>query len=178
MSTKRLVCPSCGFQNPLPLAGGRCVSCGARVDELRPFQSRRDEIEQRFRQTGFSAKWFAVSLGVCALLTAALLFALPAAVPVFDFEGCAGILVALPTWFLSGMLVGLISPGKTFAEPVLGTALVALPTTWILFSTQTVKTLPGFVYLMLAALGLLFSLVGAYTGERLQFGSLQRKRSS
>jgi hypothetical protein len=67
--------------------------------------------------------------------------------------------------------VGLISPGRTFAEPVVAAFLVALPTAFLLFQGQTVKTMPLFMYVLFSALGLLFTLVGAYTGERIQLGS-------
>jgi CDP-diglyceride synthetase len=79
-------------------------------------------------------------------------------------------LVAIPVWFGAGVLVGLISPGKTFMEPVIATFLVAIPTVFLLLRSETVKTMPVFMYVLLAALGLLFSLIGAYAGERIQMG--------
>jgi hypothetical protein len=64
----------------------------------------------------------------------------------------------------------LISPGRTFVEPVAGAFLVALPTAFLLFDDQTVKIMPAFMYVLFSALGLLFTLVGAYVGERIQMG--------
>jgi hypothetical protein len=68
------------------------------------------------------------------------------------------------------MLIGLISPGHTVLEPVVATFLVAMPTAFWLFSGQTVKVMPAFMYVLLSALGVLFALIGSYVGERLQLG--------
>jgi hypothetical protein len=67
-------------------------------------------------------------------------------------------------------LVGLISPGKTFIEPVVAVFLIALPTAFLLFEQQTVKTMPAFMYVLLSTLGILFTLIGSYIGERIQMG--------
>ena len=48
--------------------------------------------------------------------------------------------------------------------------LIAIPTAMILHGGQTVKTMPVFMYVMFSALGLLFTLIGAYVGERIQLG--------
>ncbi|HLV21411.1 MAG TPA: hypothetical protein VKZ49_11025, partial [Polyangiaceae bacterium] len=71
---------------------------------------------------------------------------------------------------LGGILVGLISPGKTFIEPVVAAFLIAIPTAFLLFRGQTVKTMPAFMYVLMSALGVLFTLIGAYVGERIQMG--------
>jgi drug/metabolite transporter (DMT)-like permease len=68
------------------------------------------------------------------------------------------------------MLVGLISPGRTFIEPVVATFLVAMPTAFLLYQSQTVKTMPVFMYVLMSALGVLFTLIGSYVGERVQMG--------
>ena len=79
-------------------------------------------------------------------------------------------MVAIPVWFVGGFLVGLISPGKTFIEPVMSTFLIAIPTAMLLYRFQTVKTMPYWMYILLSAVGLLFTLVGSYLGERIQMG--------
>lgn len=169
-SPKTVICPSCGFKNHLPLANNRCVSCGARVEELKRTLSREEELERRYQQEGFNFFWLGISLLIQAVLTAALVVGLPMVVPVLDFEGSAGMLVAIPVWFVGGVLIGLISPGKTFIEPVAAAFLVAVPTAWFLFQTQTVKTMPSFMYVLLSALGVLFTLIGSFVGERVQMG--------
>jgi predicted nucleic acid-binding Zn ribbon protein len=167
---KKITCPSCGFTNPSPPPHRRCVSCGAKFDELSRTLSRHEELERRYQQEGFSLMWFAVALTVMAVLTAAVVVGLPLVIPAVDFEGSAGMMVAIPVWFVGGLLVGLISPGKTFIEPVMATFLIAIPTTMLLYRSQTVKTMPYWMYILLSAVGVLFTLVGAYLGERIQMG--------
>lgn len=161
-----ILCPSCGFKNQMPLANARCVSCGARVDEQEPTSSH--GAASPARQTAFDVTWFGIAIGVMVVLTGAIVVGLPAVVPALDFEGSAGMMVAIPVWFVGGLLVGLISPGRTFIEPVLAVFLVALPTAFVLYSEQTVKTMPAFMYVLFSSLGLLFTLIGSYVGERLQ----------
>jgi hypothetical protein len=79
-------------------------------------------------------------------------------------------MVSIPVWFFGGMLIGLVSPGRTFIEPMVAVFLVAIPTALVLYSGQTVKTMPAFMYVLLAGLGVLFTLIGAYMGERVQTG--------
>jgi hypothetical protein len=163
---KKIICPSCGFQNTPPLANERCVSCGARIDEGSVTLGE----QSRFQQQSFNVAWFGIAVGVMIVLTGAIVFGLPTVIPALDFEGSSGMEVAIPVWFLGGLLVGLISPGRTFLEPVVAVFLVALPTAFILFQNQTVRTMPAFMYVLFSALGLLFTLIGSYVGERVQMG--------
>jgi hypothetical protein len=64
----------------------------------------------------------------------------------------------------------MISPGRTFIEPMIASFIVAIPTTFLLIQTQTVRTMPTFMYVILAVIGVLFTLIGAYIGERVQLG--------
>lgn len=165
-----IICPACGFRNAAPLTKNRCVSCGVLVDELAPSSTRSLAPTGRYEQARFSPLWFLVAIGITSVLTAAIVMGLPLIAPPFDFEGRAGMMVAIPVWFASGVLVGLISPGKTFIEPAVATLLVAMPTAFLLFRYQTVKTMPLFMYVLMSALGVLFALVGSYAGERIQMG--------
>lgn len=167
---KHVMCPSCGFKNSTPLPNNRCVSCGAKIEDIKRTLSRQEELERRYQQEGFSVSWFGISVVVQGVLTAALVMGLPMVIPAFDFEGQAGMTVAIPVWFIGGILVGLISPGKTFIEPVVAAFLIAIPTAFLLFQSQTVKTMPAFMYALMSALGVLFTLIGAYIGERIQMG--------
>ena len=167
---KKIICPSCGFKNTAPLPNNRCVSCGAKIDDLKRVLSRQEELERRYQQEGFSPLWFGVSLVVMGVLTAAIVMGLPMVVPALDFEGSAGMIMAIPVWFVAGLLVGLMLPGKTFIEPVVASFLIAIPTAFLLFRSQTVKTMPAFMYILMGALGVLFTLIGAYIGERIQMG--------
>ncbi|MEO7330872.1 MAG: hypothetical protein ABI193_20020, partial [Minicystis sp.] len=86
------------------------------------------------------------------------------------FEGSNGMAVCVPVWFVGGMLLGMISPGKTFIEPVIASFLVAIPTVFYLAKGQTVRTMPLFMYVIMALIGVLFTLIGSYLGERIQMG--------
>lgn len=179
-----ILCPSCGARNPPLVAGSRCVSCGAPMDVERPSRSSRPggpggpgapgrgnaRRPTTAKPRGFSVVWCGVALIVQSVLTAALVFGLPMAVTALDFEGSNGMAVAIPVWFLGGLLLGMISPGKTFAEPVIASFIVQIPTLIFLWKGQTVRTMPLFMYVILGLIGVLFTLVGAYLGERIQMG--------
>lgn len=169
-TAKTVLCPSCGFKNTLPLPNNRCVSCGAKIEELKRHLSNQEELERRYQQEGFSPLWFVISIVIQGVLTAAVVMGLPLVVSALDFEGQAGMLVAIPVWFVGGMLVGLVSPGRTFLEPVAAAFIVAIPTAFLLFQGQTVKTMPSFMYVLMSAVGILFTLIGSYVGERIQLG--------
>jgi hypothetical protein len=169
-ASKKIICPSCGFANTPPLANSRCVSCGARIEDQKRALTRQEELERRYQQESFSVTWFLVSIAIMSVTTAAFVMGLPMVVPALDFEGSAGMLVSIPVWFFGGMLIGLVSPGRTFIEPMVAVFLVAIPTVLILYSGQTVKTMPAFMYALLSALGILFTLIGSYVGERIQMG--------
>lgn len=109
-------------------------------------------------------------MAIVGVLTAAVVVGLPMVVPVFDFEGSAGMMLAIPVWFAAGILIGLVSPARTVLEPSVATFLVAMPTAFFLFREQTVKELPAFMYVLLSALGVLFATIGSYLGERIQLG--------
>jgi hypothetical protein len=133
-------------------------------------RSREEELERRYQQEGVSLAWMGIALAVQGLLTAALVFGLPMVITAIDFEGGNGMTVCIPVWFVGGLLVGMISPGRTFIEPVIAAFVVAIPTTYFLVQSQTVRTMPTFLYIIMAAIGVLFTLIGAYIGERIQLG--------
>jgi hypothetical protein len=171
MAAKPVSCASCGFKNNPP-GSARCASCGAKLDEgKQPVKrSREEELERRYQQEGANVQWMFIAFAVQGVLTAALIFGLPLVITKLDFEGGNGMLVCIPVWFIGGLLVGMISPGRTFIEPMVASFLVAIPTTFLLIQSQTVRTLPTFLYVVLAAIGILFTLIGAYIGERIQLG--------
>jgi hypothetical protein len=163
-----MVCPSCGHKNsPIP-ENGRCVACGALMESMKSLRG--EDAKKRYQQDGFSPLWCIIALVVQAVLTAAIVVGLPMVIQSLDFEGYYGMIIAIPVWFVGGLLLGMISPGKTFVEPVVASLLVAVPATFYIRSTGTVRTMPLFMYLLLAAIGVMFSLIGTYLGERIQMG--------
>ncbi len=149
----------------------RCVSCGASMEPLgRASRAPEVERQRRYQQEGFSPLWCLIALAVQGVLTAALVFGLPMVVHQLDFEGSNGMAVSIPVWFVGGMLLGMISPGKTFIEPVVASFFVAIPTVLILSGSETVRTMPLFMYVIMALIGVFFTLIGTYIGERIQMG--------
>lgn len=171
--TQPLLCPSCGHKNPTPLLKGRCVACGARIEAVDSLLPR---LEGRVRRDGFNYPWLGIAFVITAVLTAAIVMGLPMAIQLLDFEGSAGMVISIPVWFLAGFLVGLISPNRVFYEPAIATFLVAVPTVLFLIRSQTVKTMPVFMYILMAGLGVLFSMIGSYAGERVQMGPAIKSR--
>ena len=170
MAAKPAVCPSCGFAKS-PVGSSRCASCGAKIEDLgKVKRTREEELERRYQQEGVSMQWMFIAFAVQGVLTAALIFGLPLVLTMLDFEGGNGMLVCIPVWFVGGLLVGMISPARTFIEPMVASLLVAMPTTFLLVQSQTVRTMPTFLYAILGAIGILFTLIGAYIGERIQLG--------
>jgi hypothetical protein len=168
-----LICPSCGANNASVTASGRCIACGVRMESLRSSRDP-DLAPRRYQQEGFSFLWCAIALVLQSVLTAALVGGLPMVVHQLDFEGSNGMSVSIPVWFIGGLLLGMISPGKTFIEPVVASFLVAIPTVFYLAQSQTVRTMPFFMYVIMALIGVLFTLIGAYLGERIQMGPLPK----
>jgi len=151
----------------------RCTSCGASFD-TGPKSKAAVSAQRHMQQEGFSFLWCGAALVVLGVLTAALVIGLPMVVSALDFEGSAGMLVSIPVWFVGGLLIGMISPGRTFMEPVVAALFIAIPTVGFLATTQTVKTMPLFMYIIMAAIGVLFTLIGSYLGERIQMGPVPK----
>ena len=63
-----------------------------------------------------------------------------------------------------------MTPPEPPIEPAVASLIVAIPTTFLLIQSQTVRTMPLFLYLIFAAIGILLTLIGAYIGERIQLG--------
>ena len=166
---------SCGFTKNPPNAT-RCASCGERLEDAAAAKQRlsADVNERRYQQEGVNLKWAAIAVVVQGVLTAAVIFGMPMLLSFVDFEGGNGMSVCIPLWFVGGLLVGLISPGKTFIEPMIGSFIVAIPTTYFLVQSQTVRTLPTFLYVVMAGIGVMFTLIGSYAGERIQLGGAKK----
>jgi hypothetical protein len=163
-------CPLCGFAKNPPSAT-RCASCGDKIENLgKTARTREEELARRYQQEGLNVRWLFIALAIQVVLTGALVFGLPRVVTALDFEGGNGMIVCIPVWFVGGVLVGLISPGRTFVEPMIASLMAAIPTTFLLVQSQTVRTMPTFLYVVMSAIGVMFSLIGAYIGERIQVG--------
>lgn len=170
----QIVCHVCGFKNEA--TAERCVSCGAKLEELSGAYSTEEEAKKKSQQEGFAIQWAAIAFVVYLVLQAVVLVALPFVIDAYDPQGFSALMVSVAVWFVGGILVGWISPGRTFIEPAVGALFAVVPTVWWL--VQTTPSAPehlggGFqltmpAYVIGGLLGGMISLFGAFLGERLQ----------
>lgn len=159
-------CPMCGFRND---AGAeRCVSCGAKVVTAAAVYDEEDN-PRHYQQDGFDWRWAAGSAIGFLIAELIVLVILPQVIKEFDPMGITGLVVSVGIWFVGGIVVGAVSPGKTFAEPPVGALLVLGPT----IGFQMWVTPEGFdssllAYLVVGLLGAMWTLFGAFFGEKLQ----------
>ncbi|MDD9932626.1 MAG: hypothetical protein OXT09_03440 [Myxococcales bacterium] len=166
-ATEEIICPMCGFKNPGEQE--RCRSCGARVEALTADYSAEQERARRYQQDDFQWKWALIAAALLVVLQGILLGALPRVIASYDPQGIDGLMLSVPMAFVGGLMVGLMSPGKTFVEPAVGAAIAAVPT----LSLVSMITPEGFqptmlAYVVCAAMGVMTALFGAFLGERLQ----------
>ena len=116
-------------------------------------------------------QWLLIAFVVQGVLTAALVFGLPMVLPMLDFEGQNGMIVCIPVWFLGGLLVGMISPGP-HVHRAGGRELRRRHPDDVPAHPEPDRAHDAdvFLYVILAAIGILFTLIGAYIGERIQLG--------
>ncbi len=172
MASKDLiVCHVCGFKNQEEAT--RCVSCGAKIEGVSSDYSAEEEAARRNQQTGFEIKWVAVAFGIYFVFQTIALAMLPRVIPTYDPQGFPGLMISVVVWFLGGIAVGRLSPGRTFIEPADGAAGAAPPTLAYLMWITPGAPGDGFepsimAYTVGGLLGTMISLFGAFIGEKLQ----------
>jgi hypothetical protein len=163
-----VTCPMCGFENQ----GGatRCVSCGAKIEAFAAGEYTEEEaLARRFEQEDFEWKWAGIACGVYVGLQTLVLVLLPLIISAFDPHGLAGLGISVVIWFFGGIIMGFISPGKTFLEPAVGAALAVIPTITYLRAITPEGFEPSMLaYIVASLLGIMISLFGAFVGERIQ----------
>lgn len=167
-------CAVCGATNSISTQ--RCASCGARLEDLIRDLTEDEELARQHQQDTFEWKWVLIAFVLDMLLGALVFAGLPRVLPMYDPQGSVGLLIAGGVWFVGAVIVGWLSPGKTFLEPPVGALLAVLPTLAYLDSIADVYELPKLAYIVGGLLGVLATLMGAFVGERLQPGS-SRKRA-
>lgn len=114
------------------------------------------------QQQGFAWRWVLISLGVFLVVQSLPLLLL-------RIDGWAGIGVSVGVWFVGGVVVGFVSPGKTIIEPAVAAAGTAAPTMLYLWLTTPAGLGPsGFTYAGAGVLGVMLGLFGARLGETIQ----------
>src|SRR5690606_13271485 len=126
-AASEVICAVCGAKNKSDQE--RCSSCGARLDRLSAYGlSEEDLHDQRYQQQDFSWKWVGISFGIYMALQAVFLGLLPMVLSQYDPQGPPGLWISAALWFVGGILVGVLSPGKTFWEPVVAAFFAVGPT--------------------------------------------------
>ena len=168
---EKVTCPMCGFENQH--GASRCVSCGAKIEAFGVGEYTEEEaFARRFEQETFEWRWAAITCGVYLAVQAFVLVLLPLVISSFDPQGLAGLGISVVIWFLAGIVMGVVSPGKTFLEPAVAAAVAALPTIAYLRAVTPEGFEPSMMaYIVFGLLGIMISLFGAFIGERIQMGS-------
>ncbi len=166
---EEITCPMCGFSNPATQQ--RCHSCGAKLEVLTASYSEEEQHARRYQQDDFAWKWALIAAAVITALQGLVVGVFPLMVAAFDPQGLSGLMLSVPIFFLGGIALGLLSPGKTFVEPAVGAMIAAIPTMVII----SVRTPEGFeptllAYVVCAVMGVMTALFGAFVGERVQMG--------
>jgi hypothetical protein len=169
-----LTCPMCGFENQAGVA--RCVSCGAKIEAFGAGEYTEEEaLARRFEQENFEWKWAGIACGIYLAMQVVVLVVLPLLISAFDPQGLGGLGLSVLIWFFGGVVLGFVSPGKTFLEPAVGAAMAAPLTIGYLKLITPEGFEPSFLaYVVASMLGIMISLFGAFLGERVQMGKLSK----
>ncbi|MFN7698162.1 MAG: hypothetical protein ACK5U8_09720 [Deltaproteobacteria bacterium] len=162
-----IVCHVCGFKNEPNTE--RCVSCGARLEAVQVEYTAEEEAARANQQDGFSILWVAISFVIYLVLQGVIIGLLPLVIPTYDPQGFAGLAISVAVWFVGGVAVGLVSPGKTFLEPAVGALVATIPTiVYLKWSTPDGFEPSLIAYLVGGSMGVMISLFGAFLGEQIQ----------
>jgi uncharacterized membrane protein YhdT len=171
---REITCPMCGGTNPE--SAERCRSCGAKVDVLTSAYSAEEEQARRYQQEHFEWRWALRATAVYLILQTIILVGLPLVIKSFDPQGLPGLLISVVVWFFGGIVVGFVSPGKTFIEPAIGALIAVIPTVTYLALTTPDGFQPTLLaYVVTALLGVMISMFGAFIGEKLQMSARPAK---
>lgn len=171
MAPKEIMCSVCGFKNAGNAA--RCVSCGAKLEALGSADYTEDEeLARRHQQDDFEWKWALVAFGVYFVLQALFIGVLPLVISSYDPQGLPGLGISVAVWFFGGILVGVLSPGKTFIEPAVGALIAVVPTiAYLMWITPDGFEPSILAYIVGGLIGAMLSLFGAFIGEKVQMGA-------
>jgi hypothetical protein len=170
-SKDSVVCHVCGFKNQAEAE--RCQSCGARLEGVSVDYSDEEHAERQNQQTGFELKWVVAAFSIYFFFQAIALAILPLAISAYDPQGFPGLVISVVVWFFGGIVVGFVSPGRTFLEPAVGAFVAAVPTIAYLMWVTPGEPGEGFepsllAYTITGLLGTMISLFGAFLGEKVQ----------
>ncbi|MEM6956826.1 MAG: hypothetical protein AAF411_09800 [Myxococcota bacterium] len=164
MATDTIVCTICGAKNDPNST--RCASCGAKLEDFS--LTAEEQAERAGQQTSFRWSWVGISVAIFATLQAIAIVALPMAIDAYDPQGLPGLMISAAIWFVGGIVVGALSPGRTFIEPVVAALVVVVPTIWWIDHISDVNKVSFLSMLVGAMLGVMVTILGAFIGEKIQ----------
>ena len=101
-----------------------------------------------------------------------MLVLLPLFLKAYDPMGIMGMVISVAIWFVGGIVVGIVSPGKTFVEPAVGALLTLIPTiSYLRWITPEGFDSSLLAYLVMGLLGAMWALFGSFIGEKVQGGA-------
>ncbi len=166
-SSDVISCTICGAKNETTVS--RCTACGAKLDPLSTRELTAEEKHaQRYQQNTFLWKWVAASFVVYLILQGIFLAGLPMVIDAYDPQGLAALMISAGCWFVGGIIVGWLSPGKTFFEPSVGALLAVVPTLMYIDMRSDVHTISLLGQVVGGMLGVMITLLGAFVGEKIQ----------
>jgi hypothetical protein len=167
---QEITCPMCGFKNPQDAE--RCRSCGAKVEALTTSYTEEEAYARRYQQEHFEMKWALMAAGVFLAAEIVILVLLPFVISTFDPQGLPGLLISVVVCFVGGIVVGIMSPGKTFVEPAVGALMAVVPTiSYLAIVTPEGFQPPLLAYVVVGLFAVMMALFGAFLGEKIQMGS-------
>ena len=128
-------------------------------------------MRARYQQESFDWKWVAISFAIYLVLQSIALILLPMVIDAYEPQGLAALLISALIWFFGGILVGWISPGKTFLEPSVGAMTAVIPTLFWIDRISDVYQLSLLAMVVGGMLGVMITLLGGFLGERIQMST-------
>ena len=169
-AVNEIICTICGAKND-PSAE-RCTACGAKIEDLSSRElTAEEQAARRYQQDSFEWKWVAIAFLIYATLQGIALVALPMVIEAYDPQGLPGLLISAGVWFVGGILVGWISPGKTFIEPAVGALIAVVPTLLWLNHIADVYELSLLANITGGMIGVMVTLLGGFIGEKIQMST-------
>jgi hypothetical protein len=159
-----IFCEKCGAENPDDAE--YCAGCGAGVGGAAVYEEREKEA-MHHQQAGFSWLWVAIGFGIMLGLQVGVSFLLEAVAP---DRAVIYLLAWMAPFLLGGILVGWLSPGKTFQEPAVAALVAMILAFLIAYLRDPELTWNGILGVAVfgAVPGLLLALVGGWIGEKIQ----------
>ena len=165
---KTIVCPSCSFRNTPPPPNHRCGSCGAKMEALG------QAIAAKGARAPLPARGFQPDLDADladrqGVLTAARSSSdCPSWCP-FSISKGATACSSRSRFGSWGPLGRPHLPGRTSSSRWWRRSLPPFRHLYLV-RRQTMRTMPTCMYVIMATIGVLFTLIGSYLGERVQMG--------